>query len=104
MKCIKIVLQRYINNIRYDYSTGFFQIFTCNFLKIYFLSVNMLYDQSLLLILSALHNLCVCVYIYIYPHLPAGAPGIFSDLLRSVQMLKRVGCRNQWEATAPTHP
>ena len=30
-----------------------------------------------------------------------GAPGIFSDLLRSVQMLKREGCRKQREATAP---
>ena len=26
------------------------------------------------------------------PHLHAGAPGIFSDLLRYVQMLKRGGC------------
>ena len=29
------------------------------------------------------------------PHLHIGAPGIFSDLLRSVQMLKRVGCGKQ---------
>ena len=35
------------------------------------------------------------------PHLLVGAPGIFSDLLRSVQMLKRVGCGKQREATAP---
>ena len=38
------------------------------------------------------------------PHLHVGAPGIFSDLLKSVQMLKRVGCRKQREATAPIHP
>ena len=38
------------------------------------------------------------------PHLHVGAPGIFSDLLRSVQMLERVGCRKQWEATAPIYP
>ena len=35
------------------------------------------------------------------PHLHVGAPGIFSDLLRSVQMLKREGCGKQREATAP---
>ena len=35
------------------------------------------------------------------PHLLVGAPGNFSDLLRSVQMLKREGCGNQREATAP---
>ena len=35
------------------------------------------------------------------PHLHVCAPGIFSDLLRSFQMLKRVGCGKQWEATAP---
>ena len=36
------------------------------------------------------------------PHLEDGAPGIFSDLLRSVQMLKRerAECRKQWETTA----
>ena len=33
-------------------------------------------------------------------HLLLGAPGVFSDLLRSVQMLKRVGCGKQREATA----
>ena len=32
------------------------------------------------------------------PHLHVGVPGIFSDLLRSVQMLKRVGCGKQHEA------
>ena len=32
---------------------------------------------------------------------PLWCPGIFSDLLRSVQMLKRVGCGKQREATAP---
>ena len=37
-------------------------------------------------------------------HLHAGAPGIYSDLSRSVQMLKRVECRNQREATAPIYP
>ena len=37
------------------------------------------------------------------PHLRGGAPGIFWDFLRSVQMLKRerVGCGKQREATAP---
>ena len=35
------------------------------------------------------------------PHLHVGALGIFSDLLRSVQMLKRVRCWKQWESTAP---
>ena len=35
------------------------------------------------------------------PHLHVGAPGIFSDLLKSVQMLKRVGCGKQREATVP---
>ena len=34
------------------------------------------------------------------PHLHVGAPGIFSHLLRSVQMLKR--CGKQREASAPT--
>ena len=38
------------------------------------------------------------------PHLHIGAHGILSDILRSVQMLKRErergGCRKQWEATA----
>ena len=38
------------------------------------------------------------------PHLHVGAPGIFSHLLRSVQILKRVGCGKQWEATASIHP
>ena len=37
-------------------------------------------------------------------HFHAGAPGIFSDLLRSVQMLKRVGCGKQREATATQEP
>ena len=32
------------------------------------------------------------------PHLLVGAPGIFSDLLR------RVGCGKQREATTPIHP
>ena len=35
------------------------------------------------------------------PHIHAGAPGNFSDLLRSVQMLKRVGCGKQRETSAP---
>ena len=36
------------------------------------------------------------------PHLHVGAPGIFSDLLRFVKMLKREwGCGKQREATAP---
>ena len=34
------------------------------------------------------------------PHLHVGAPGIFSDLLRSVQMLKREGRGKQREVTA----
>ena len=36
-------------------------------------------------------------------HLHVGAPEIFSDLLRSIHMLKRerVGCGKQREATAP---
>ena len=39
------------------------------------------------------------------PHLLVGAPGIFSDLLRSVQMLKREwGCGKPREATVPIHP
>ena len=38
------------------------------------------------------------------PRLHVGAPWIFSDLLRSVQMLKRVGCGKQREATAPIYP
>ena len=38
------------------------------------------------------------------PYIHGGAPGIFSDILRSVQIVKRVGCRKQREATAPTHP
>ena len=39
-----------------------------------------------------------------YPHLLVGASGIFSDLLRYVQTLKRerVGCGKQRGATAPT--
>ena len=36
-----------------------------------------------------------------YPRLHAGAPGVFSDLLRSVQMLKRMGRGKKVEATAP---
>ena len=36
-----------------------------------------------------------------FPHLHVGAPGIFSALLRSLQMLKRVRCGKQREATAP---
>ena len=35
------------------------------------------------------------------PHLHVDAPGIFSDLLRSVQMLKESGWGKQREATAP---
>ena len=39
------------------------------------------------------------------PHLHIGAPGIFSDLSRSVQMLKgEWGCRKQRKATAPIYP
>ena len=38
-------------------------------------------------------------------HLHSGSPGIFSDLLRSVQMLKSaMGCGKQWEATPPIYP
>ena len=37
------------------------------------------------------------------PHLHAGTTGFFSDLSRSVQMLKRVGCGKQREASAPIH-
>ena len=37
-------------------------------------------------------------------HLLVGAPGIFSDLLKFVQMLKREGCGKQLEATAPIYP
>ena len=38
------------------------------------------------------------------PHLQAGAPENFSDLIRSVQMLKReVGCGKQRVATEPIH-
>ena len=35
------------------------------------------------------------------PHLHDGASGIFSDLLRSVQMIKGEGCGKQRKATAP---
>ena len=38
------------------------------------------------------------------PHVPSSTLGIFSDLLRSVQMLKREGCGKQRKATAPIHP
>ena len=38
------------------------------------------------------------------PDLHVGASGIFSDLLRSVEMIKRVGCGKQQEATAPIYP
>ena len=45
-------------------------------------------------------------------YLLVGAPGIFSDLTRTVHMLKRERqrereretCEKQWEATAPLHP
>ena len=38
-------------------------------------------------------------------HIQVGAPGIFSDLLRSVQMLnKEWGTGKQREATAPIYP
>ena len=35
-----------------------------------------------------------------YPHLNVGAPGIFSDLLGPLQILKRNGCGKQQEANA----
>ena len=40
------------------------------------------------------------------PHLHVGTPVIFSDLLRSVQMLERerVGCGKQREVTGPIYP
>ena len=38
------------------------------------------------------------------PHLQAGAPRIFSDLLKSVQMLMREWGRKEWEVTALIHP
>ena len=39
-----------------------------------------------------------------FPHLHVGAPGIFSYLLRSVQMLKREWVRKGMEATALIRP
>ena len=40
----------------------------------------------------------------ISPQLHVDAPGIFTDHLISVQMLKRVGCGKQREATASIYP
>ena len=39
-----------------------------------------------------------------FPNLHVGAPGIFSHLLRSVQMLKREECGKQRKATATLVP